>query len=53
VGPGGPTATSCRVDANNGTNEISSPAGMEEDVDDDLLDYEPSPVCDGTEINVI
>jgi hypothetical protein len=26
---------------------------MEEDTDDDLLDYEPSPACDGMEINVI
>jgi hypothetical protein len=26
---------------------------MEEDVDDDLLDYEPSPMYDGMEINVI
>jgi hypothetical protein len=26
---------------------------MEEDTNDDLLDYEPSPVCDGMEINII
>jgi hypothetical protein len=26
---------------------------LKEDTDDDLLDYEPSPVCDGMEINVI
>jgi hypothetical protein len=26
---------------------------MEEDTDDDLLDYEPSTMCDGMEINVI
>jgi hypothetical protein len=48
-----PTASSCRVDANSSANRISSPAGMEEDVDDDLLDYKPSSTCDGMEINVI
>jgi hypothetical protein len=26
---------------------------MEEDTDDDLLDYEPSTMCDGMEISVI
>jgi hypothetical protein len=31
----------------------SSSATMEEDTDDDLLDYEPSPMRDGMEINVI
>jgi hypothetical protein len=50
---GGPTANSCRVDTNSHANEISSPTGMEEDANDDLLDYEPSPVRDGMEINVI
>jgi hypothetical protein len=53
AGPGGPTASSCRVDANSGANETSSPAGMEEDADDGLLDYEPSSACDCMEINVI
>jgi hypothetical protein len=53
VGPGGPTASSCRIDANSGANGISSPTDMEEDADDDLLDYEPSPACDGMEINVM
>jgi hypothetical protein len=36
-----------------GDNVISSPASLEEDTDDDLLDYEPSPVHDGNKINVI
>jgi hypothetical protein len=53
MGRGYPTASSCRVDANSGTNEISSLASMEEYVDDDLLDYEPSAARDGMEINVI
>jgi hypothetical protein len=53
VGPGGLTASSCRVDANSDANGISSPTGVEEDADDDLLDYEPSPACDGMEINVM
>jgi hypothetical protein len=47
------TTSSCKVYASSGANMISSPVGMEEDVDDDLLDYEPSPVRDGMEINVI
>jgi hypothetical protein len=53
MGPGSPIASSCRVDASSGANEISSPIGMEEDTNDDLLDYEPSPASDGMEINVI
>jgi hypothetical protein len=53
VGPGGSTASSYRVDASSGTNWISSPTGVEEDIDDDLLDYEPSLAHDGLEINVI
>jgi hypothetical protein len=53
VGPCSPTASSYIVDASSGTNGISSPTGMEEDTDDDLLDYEPSPTSDGMEINVI
>jgi hypothetical protein len=53
AGPGGSTASSCRVDASSGANGISLPVDMEEDTDDDLLDYEPSPVSNGMEINVI
>jgi hypothetical protein len=41
------------VDASSSAIRISSSAGMEEDADDDLLDYEPSPVCDGMKINII
>jgi hypothetical protein len=26
---------------------------MEEDTDNDLLDYEPSPACDGMDVNVV
>jgi hypothetical protein len=47
------TASSCRTGASNGADGISSPATMEEDIDDDLLDYEPSLARDGMEINVI
>jgi hypothetical protein len=53
AGPDGPIASFCRVDASSDANEISSPVGMEEDADDDLLDYEPSPAHGGMEINVI
>jgi hypothetical protein len=53
VGPGCPIADSCRVDASSGANMISSPTGMEEHIDDDLLDYEPSPTRNGMEINVM
>jgi hypothetical protein len=53
AGPGGLTAISCIVDANSDSNGISTPAGMKEDADGDLLDYKPSPVLDGMEINVI
>jgi hypothetical protein len=41
------------VDASSSAIGISSSAGMEEDADDDLLDYEPSPVRDGMKINII
>jgi hypothetical protein len=41
VGPSGLTVGSCRVGASDSTNGISSPTDMEEDADDDLLDYEP------------
>jgi hypothetical protein len=50
---GGLTASSCRAGASSSANNNSSSAGMEEDADDDLLDYEPSPARDGMEINII
>jgi hypothetical protein len=50
---GGPTTISCKVDASSGANMVSSPAGTEEDTDDDLLDYEPSPVRNIMEITII
>jgi hypothetical protein len=50
---GGLTASSCTVGANSNANRISSPTDMEEDVDDDLLDYEPSPARASMEISVI
>jgi hypothetical protein len=53
TGLGGPTASSYRVDASSSANGISSPANMEEDTNDDLLDYKPSHARDGMEINVI
>jgi hypothetical protein len=53
VGPSSATTSSWRVDASSGANGISSSTGMEEDADDDLLDYEPSPTHDSMEINVI
>jgi hypothetical protein len=51
--PGGPTASSCRIGATSGTDRTSSPTAMEEDIDDDLLDYEPSPARNGIEINIV
>jgi hypothetical protein len=53
VSLGGPTAVSCRTSTSSSADETSSSTTMEEDIDDDLLDYEPSPMCDGMEINVI
>jgi hypothetical protein len=53
MGPGTLTTSSCNVDASSSSNKISSPDGMEEDTYDDLLDYKPSPMHDGMEINVI
>jgi hypothetical protein len=53
MSPGGPTANSCKVDANSSANGIYSPTDMEEDANDGLLDYEPSPARDGIEINII
>jgi hypothetical protein len=51
--PISPTTSSCRISASSSANWISSTAGIEEDTDDDLLDYEPSLVHDSMEINVI
>jgi hypothetical protein len=53
VSLGGLTTSSCRTSTGSGTDGTSSPAAMEEDTNDDLLDYEPSPACDGMETNVI
>jgi hypothetical protein len=50
---GSPTAVSCRTDASNDVDETSSPTDMEEDTDDDLLDYEPSPARNGIEVNIV
>jgi hypothetical protein len=51
--PGGPTTSSYRTGASSGADGASSLAAMEEDTDDDLLDYEPSCACNGMEINVV
>jgi hypothetical protein len=51
--PASSSTNSYRTSASSSTNGISLPAGMEEDTDDDLLDYKPSPAHDGMEINVI
>jgi hypothetical protein len=52
--PASSSANSYRTGgASSSTNGISLPANMEEDTDDDLLDYKPPPACDGMEINVI
>jgi hypothetical protein len=48
-----PTAVSCRTDASSDVDETSSPTDMEEDTDDDLLDYEPSPARNGIEVNIV
>jgi hypothetical protein len=53
MGPGGLTASSFRTGASSGVDGTSSPATMEEDTDDDLLDYEPSPARNDMEINVV
>jgi hypothetical protein len=49
----GSTASSCRTDASSGVDETSSSIDMEEDANDDLLDYEPSPTHNGMEVNVV
>jgi hypothetical protein len=51
--PIGPTTISCKIDTSSGVDGTSSPATMEKDTNDDLLDYEPSPACDGMDVNVI
>jgi hypothetical protein len=52
VSLGSPTASSCRASINSGADGTSSSAAMEEDADDDLLDYELSPAHDGMEIHI-
>jgi hypothetical protein len=49
----GPTASSCGAGPSDGTDRNSAPTAMEEDTDDDLLDFEPSPTHDGMDVNVI
>jgi hypothetical protein len=51
--PGGPTTSSCGTGTSGSADETSSPAALEEDTDDDLLIYEPSPTRNGMEINVV
>jgi hypothetical protein len=53
VSLGSPTASSCRMGTSSGADGTSSPAAMEEDSDDDLLNYEPSPIHNGVKINVV
>jgi hypothetical protein len=49
--PGGLTASSCRGSTDSSADGTSVPITMEEDTDDDLLDYEPSPAYDDMEIH--
>jgi hypothetical protein len=51
--PVGPTAISRKIGTSSGVDGTSSPVAMEEDTDDDLLDYEPSAAHDGIDVNVI
>jgi hypothetical protein len=51
--PVGLTAISCKISTSSGVDETSSPTAMEEDTDDDLLDYDPAPARDGMDVNVI
>jgi hypothetical protein len=53
MSPGGLTTSSCGTGASSSTDGTSSPAAMEEDADDDLLNYEPSPAHNGMKVNVI
>jgi hypothetical protein len=47
------TASSCITGTSSSINGTSLHAIMEEDSNDDLLDYEPSPACNGIEVNVV
>jgi hypothetical protein len=53
VRPDGPTTSSCGTGASGGADGTSSSVTMEEDTDDDLLDYEPSLARNSMEINVV
>jgi hypothetical protein len=53
VGPGGPIASSYKIDPSRGVDGTSLPTTMEEDVDDDLLDSEPSPTHNSMEIFIV
>jgi hypothetical protein len=57
MSPGSRINSSCslsvRPPAPVGADENSSPTTMEEDTDDDLLDYEPSPAHNGMEVNIV
>jgi hypothetical protein len=53
VGRGSPTASSCRSGPSSSVDGTSSPATMEEDTNNDLLDYEPSPAHNDIEVNVV
>jgi hypothetical protein len=44
-------ASSCRASTDSGADMTSSPTAMEEDTDDDLQDYEPSPAHDDMKIH--
>jgi hypothetical protein len=48
-----PTASSCGAGPSDGADGGYALVVMEEDTDDDLLVYEPSPACDGMDVNVI
>jgi hypothetical protein len=50
--PGGQIASSYGASTSDGTDGNFAPTTMEEDTNDDLLDYEPSPACDGMDVNV-
>jgi hypothetical protein len=51
--PVGLTAISHKIGTSSGVDGTSSPIVVEEDTDDDLLDYEPSAAHDGIDVNVI
>jgi hypothetical protein len=50
---GSPTVSCYRSGPSSGVDRTSSPTTMEEDTDDDLLDYELSPARNGMEVNAI